>query len=294
MPRRRILTDRQRSVLFDLPTDEATLLRHYTLADDDIAHIRARRRPHNRLGFAVQLCAFRYPGRLLAGGETIPLEVSKFIAAQLGMCAQDLAGYAVREETRRAHLAELRSIYGLKMFTGRGARDLKVWLANEAEQARSSEDLARRFVKQCRRTQTILPGMSVIERLCAEALVAAERQIETRIAGRLDDAMRDRLDALLTERVDGTVTRFIWLRQFEVGKNSADANRLLDRLEFLQNLAMSHDLLEGVPPHRVTQLRRQGERYFADGLARHYQRPASGHPRSLFGGMVRGDCRHRD
>ena len=27
------------------------------------------------------------------------------------------------------------------------------------------------------------------------------------------------------------VTRFVWLRQFEPGSNSADANRLLDRLE---------------------------------------------------------------
>ena len=65
MPRRSILTERQRSVLFDLPTDQATILRHYTLADDDIELIRTRRHSRNRLGFALQLCAFRYPGRLL-------------------------------------------------------------------------------------------------------------------------------------------------------------------------------------------------------------------------------------
>lgn len=44
MPRRHILTERQHAALFDLPTDDAALLRHYTLADDDIEHIRARRR----------------------------------------------------------------------------------------------------------------------------------------------------------------------------------------------------------------------------------------------------------
>ena len=43
MPRRNILTDRQRAVIFDLPTDQAALLRHYTLADDDLEIIRARR-----------------------------------------------------------------------------------------------------------------------------------------------------------------------------------------------------------------------------------------------------------
>ncbi len=50
MAHRTILTERQRSVLFDLPTDETAMLRHYTLADDDLEIIRARRR-----GFVAQM-----------------------------------------------------------------------------------------------------------------------------------------------------------------------------------------------------------------------------------------------
>lgn len=152
------------------------------------------------------------------------------------------------------------------MFSGQGARSLKAWLENEAETAQSNEDLARRFVEECRRSQVILPGISVIERLCADALVSAERRIESRLASRIGDEMKERLDALLTEIVDGNITRFIWLRRFEVGGNSAGASRLLDRLEFLQGLGLSPDILSDVPPHRITRLRRQGERYFADGL----------------------------
>jgi TnpA family transposase len=76
MPRRHILTERQRKALFDLPTDEGALLRHYILDDDDIEHIRTRRHAHNKLGFALQLCAFRYPGRLLTAGEVIPLPLT--------------------------------------------------------------------------------------------------------------------------------------------------------------------------------------------------------------------------
>ena len=83
---------------------------------------------------------------------------------------------------------------------------------------------------------------------------------------RLNNVMKDQLDALLTEHVDGRVSRFIWLRQFEVGKNTADINRLLDRLEFLQGFEFPINVLGGIPPHRVTRLRRQGERYFTDGL----------------------------
>lgn len=106
MAHRIVLTERQRAALFALPTDEAALLRHYTLADDDIEYIQTRRRAHNRFGFALQLCVLRFPGRLLAPGEVIPQEVSRFLAAQLGLKSDDLMRYATREETRHEHLAQ--------------------------------------------------------------------------------------------------------------------------------------------------------------------------------------------
>ncbi|MDE0699026.1 MAG: DUF4158 domain-containing protein [Boseongicola sp.] len=72
MPRRSILAERQRTRLFDLPTDEASLLKHYTLADDDIEHVRERRRPESQLGFALQLCASLFPGRLPQSPRVFP------------------------------------------------------------------------------------------------------------------------------------------------------------------------------------------------------------------------------
>ena len=266
MPRRVTLTDRQRDALLRLPVDQGELLRHYTLSDEDLGHIRQRRRPHNRFGFALQLCVLRFPGRVLAPGEVIPAPVTDFIAAQLGLSGNDLLPYAAREETRHEHLADLRKIYGYRTFSGRGARDLREWITREAEAATSNEDLARRFVVECRRLRTILPAPSTIERLCADALVDAERRIEGRIAGRVTRALGEQLATLLEDTVDGRVTRFVWLRQFEVGANSRAANRLMDRLEYLQGLDLPADLVVGVPAHRVARLRRQGERYYADGM----------------------------
>ena len=124
----------------------------------------------------------------------------------------------------------------------------------------------RRFVEACRHTRTILPATTTIERICADALVDAERRIEARIAERIPPGLRRDLEYLLEETVDAGVTRFVWLRQFEPGNNSADANRLLDRLEHLRRLAVPEGLFHDVPAHRITRLRRQGERYFADGL----------------------------
>lgn len=174
MSRRHIFTERQRAALFDLPTDELSLLKFYTLGDDDLENIRQRRRPENRIGFALQLCALRYPGRALAPGEMIPREVLSFVGAQLGVPADALLTYATRRQTRQQHMDTLREIYGYKTFTGRGARDLREWTFGQAEDARSNEDLAHRFIVRCRETSTILPAVSTIERLCADALVAAE------------------------------------------------------------------------------------------------------------------------
>ena len=268
MPRRHILSARQRSALLDLPADEASLLGHYILADDDLTQIDRRRRPENRIGFALQLCALRYPGRMLAPGEVIPLAVSVFLGAQLGIAGDALVRYAVRRQTRQQHMEVLRRIYGYRTFPGQGALALtfRDWLFTEAEQARSNDDLARRFIARCRDTMTILPAITTIERLCADALVAAERGIEKRIAVRLDRVTCTRLDRLTTEMLPGAMSRFIWLRRIEPGNNSAAANRLLERLEFLRAMNLDADLLAGVPPHRVARLRRQGERYFADGL----------------------------
>ncbi len=194
MSRRHIFTERQRAALFDLPTDELSLLKFYTLGDDDLENIRQRRRPENRIGFALQLCALRYPGRALAPGEMIPREVLSFVGAQLGVPADALLTYATRRQTRQQHMDTLREIYGYKTFTGRGARDLREWTFGQAEDARSNEDLAHRFIVRCRETSTILPAVSTIERLCADALVAAERRIETRIAEyfRFDNACTNR------------------------------------------------------------------------------------------------------
>jgi len=43
----------------------------------------------------------------LIAGETIPLEVAEFVAAQIGVKGIDLAGYAETDVTRRRHLVDL-------------------------------------------------------------------------------------------------------------------------------------------------------------------------------------------
>ena len=65
MPPRTLLSYEQRTRLFAIPTDAPEMTRHYVLDAHDLALVGARRRAGNWLGFAVQLCALRHPGRVL-------------------------------------------------------------------------------------------------------------------------------------------------------------------------------------------------------------------------------------
>ena len=117
MPRRRALTEAQLESLLALPVTEADLLRHWTLSDDDLVAIGRRRRNHNQLGFALQLCALRYPGRLLRPDEVIPEPALRFVADQLGTAPEALTTYAARFQTRYEQLGVLRKSFG---FTDAG------------------------------------------------------------------------------------------------------------------------------------------------------------------------------
>lgn len=167
--------------------------------------------------------------------------------------------------TRYEHLRALQQEYGYRPFHS-CEEEFSPWLTQVAIEAHSNVELAKRFVQECRTRRIILPGMTVIERLCADARVVAEREVVERIAGRLDDRMKQNLKAILAKTVDGRLTVHGWLKRFEAGHNSADVNRLLDKLEYLKKLDIPVSILENIPPHRVIWLCQQGEAYYADGL----------------------------
>ena len=266
MPRRTVLTERQRNALYGLPSEQSDLLKHYVLNDYDVQLIKKRRKAENKLGFALQLCALRYPGRLLQPGEEIPNSLLSFIGAQIGLTADDLLTYGRRTQTRYEHTSSILELYEVTKFDPDHNSELQHWIREAAEQAKSNEWLAQAIITKLRSLKILLPRPSTLERVCAKELVSAENRITKRIANKLDHQTKTALLAILDEHVTKTMTRFVWLRQYEVGNNSRVINDLLDRLEFIIKINVSDECLIDVPPHRASRLRRQGERYFADGM----------------------------
>jgi TnpA family transposase len=110
------LTPEQRYALMQIPADlsDREIARYYTFTQKDLDLINQRRRPHNRLGFAVQLAVLRYPGRPLKDVADIPSRVLAAIADQVQVPASAFAQYGEREHTIYEHLDEIRRTYGLR------------------------------------------------------------------------------------------------------------------------------------------------------------------------------------
>jgi TnpA family transposase len=125
-----LLSPAQRTKLLQVPDDfpEREIVRYYALSPEDLDIIAEHRRPHNRLGFAVQLAYLRYPGRAWNPEEHIPPNILTYLARQIDEPPEVLVEYAARDPTRREHLGELQRRFGFRSFSLRLYRQLSHWL----------------------------------------------------------------------------------------------------------------------------------------------------------------------
>jgi TnpA family transposase len=82
MPRKAVLSAAQQAALIALPSAYHLRL-HYTLSENDLAIVRSKRGPHNRLGFAIQLCYLRFPGQAMALEAEPSAELLAHVARQI-------------------------------------------------------------------------------------------------------------------------------------------------------------------------------------------------------------------
>ncbi len=266
MPRRRALTEAQLTNLLALPTAEPDLVRHWTLSDADLAAIDQRRRDRNRIGFALQLCALRYPGRLLRPGELIPAEALRFVAEQLGADPDALADYATRFQTRYEQLDALREAFGFRMYAPGHGREMLAWMLPVALATTNALLVAAALMDELRRRRIVAPGPSVVERLVAAVLVVAERHVAGQLTRGLTHAQTEALDALLATEEGMLLSVLAWARQPPGAPGHKALRRVVEQLTRLRAVGLGPTSAEGVHPERLRKLAREGGRYTAQHL----------------------------
>ena len=267
MPRRSILSAPERANLLALPETPEDLIRRYTFSELDLSLIGRRRGDANRLGFAVQMCLLRHPGQALSVGTALPKHFLRWIGRQLQIDPACWPEYAKREETRREHFLELQTYLGLTSFSQTHFRQAAQELTDLALQTDKDIVLAGHVLESLRRRRVIIPHMSVVERVCAEALTRADRKIYRALTGSLTEKHRRDLDLLLERKPGSNATWLSWLRQSPSRPNSKHMLEHIARLKALQALDLPTGIERLVHRNRLLKIAREGAQMTPRDLA---------------------------
>jgi TnpA family transposase len=257
--------------MFDPPTEQRDLVRHYTLSDVELASIRRSRGDHNRLGHALMLCYLRYPGRPLRAGERPPAQLLAFVAEQVDVLPDSIDAYLAAERSRVSHSAELQDRLRLRPFGPRPAALLATWLLPHAVEDDRLVHLAALVLQECRHRRIVIPRPAALERLCIEVRHQARREVHHRLTNGLTADQRKRLDALTQRREedgqDTNQTWLTWLRQMPQAGKPAAMLGLLERLEHVRAIGIEPGRGHHVQQTRLAQLAREAGRMTAQHVA---------------------------
>ena len=268
MPRRSTLPVAERAQLLALPESPEEFIRQYTFSEADLSLIRQHRGAANRLGFAVQLCYLRFPGVVLGLDQSPTPELLAVVAAQLKLNVAAWEIYDQREQTRREHLAELQAAFGYQSFTQHHYRAAITWLVQLALQTDKGFALGSALVGHLRRQAVLLPAISVLERLSAEALTQANRQLYRALTQDLTAETQRALEDLLTRREGSALTWLAWLRQAPAAPTARQMLEHLARLRVWQRLGLPAGLAQRVHQNRLLKIAREGGQMTPADLAK--------------------------
>jgi len=258
IPRRRdLLTPAQREQLLALPAEPHEVAQLYTLAPADLDLVRRHRTDANRLGFAVQLCLLRHPGRAWTPEELLPPPMLRFIARQVVVGPEKLASYARRDETRREHLAELLAAFGWQSITRQLYKDVASWLVEIARGVDQGVHLMREVLGELRRQRILMPSLGELERFVVAVRHRARRRAYGALTNDLTEQHRHAVDTLLTARADVRQTHLGWVREPMGAPTPANVLKGLERLAHLRAVGIPVDWAGRGHQNRLVRMARE-------------------------------------
>jgi hypothetical protein len=272
MPARVPMSERQRQALLALPDTEDEVVRHHSLDAADLAAVAEARTPETRLSYALQLCCLRYPGRNLKRGEVLPAVMLDHIAEQIGVDAAVIAGFARRGPTRYEQLASIKSRHGFRDLTHPDRAEIARWLMVEAIGLNDGRVLLGRLISKFRGEKIVIPGVSVVERMAAEAMHAADLKVIAEVDALLSREQRTSRDAILSEKAHARQSRLAWLREPLSRIGARSLFDILDKLELIRASGVPGLQLPEAFHPRLGQMAREGVRHTAQAF--HQMGPA--------------------
>ena len=260
MARPQRLNEAQIAELFDPPTEQRDLVRHFTLSEADLGAIRRCRGDHNRLGYALMLCYLRHPGRALRSGERPPPALLAFVAEQIWILPDAVDEYLAAERNRQRHAVECQEQLGLRPFGKRAAAELASALLPQAIEDDRLAHLAELAMETCRQRRIVVPSPAALERLCAKLRHQARREVYRRLTDGLTAEQRRRLDVLTQRREETNQNWLTWLRQMPEAAKPGAMLGLTERLEHVRAIGIEPGRGRLVHQARLVRLAREAGR----------------------------------
>ena len=161
----------------------------------------------------MKLCYLRFPGRVWELGEKVPKPVLSYIALQLDVKSELIKHCALRDITRREHLAKIQKVFEYSPLNIFHYKRFSKWLMQVAFSTDKGIALVEALIEEMRRCKIIIPAMSTVERLAWEMRRRAQKQCYLLLTKHLTTFQKKELDGLLVLNPDKNRTHLVWLRQ---------------------------------------------------------------------------------
>jgi len=254
------LTDEQRRQygrFHGEPTPE-DLVRYFHLDDSDRSVIALRRGDHNRLGFAVQLCAARYLGAFPEDLTETPAAVVSFLGRQLRIEQPNCFTEYCTSRQRWDHTVEIRERGGyVDFYDGVNQFRLNRWLYALCWTGTDRPGiLFDRATTWLITHKVLLPGATVLERQVARIRARVQERLWSSLIQDVSPAAKQKLDTLLTVPNGGHLSLLDRLRKGPFRRSAPELVRALQRLEEVRSLGIDVGVSHRIPPGRIQTLAR--------------------------------------
>jgi hypothetical protein len=256
------LTNRERERLRQFPNEvrPEDISAYFTLSPTELTRVNTQRSEHNRLGFALQICALRYLGFVPDTLTGVPPPVLKYVAGQVRAKPDALSAYGKRDATLSTHFQEALALLGFHRATEEDLRFLTAWLVTAALEHDRPTLLFQMACERLHRDKIVRPGLTRLEKIVANAGRRAEQETFERLGPLLPEERRGQLDKLLVVDPTHHLTPLVWLRQTAVANSAAQITAALVKLDFIRGYGTGDWDLSAVHPNRLKFLAQEGRR----------------------------------
>lgn len=246
------------------------LVEHFLLTAPEYELITQCRGDLNRHGAAILLKSLLYLGYFPDDLSSVPVEVKEFVAKQLNLLWEPSAQYPADERTQRYHLSLIRQHTGWRFPAAHDKEELEQWLRNEgAMSVHTEEDLLESAYTRLHSLQIELPSEKELRRIVNAALNGFFQDMYQRVASRLSEPVRAKLDQLLIVAEMESFSPFEKLKADPAEAGIDNLKKEVVKLQQLRAIGIAAEDLADIPPKALHILSRRARNERAGEMREH-------------------------